>query len=180
MRNQATVIGVAFFGLVVLAVAVGPLGAVPQSGGGIAIVDNARVFDESNQGKTATQQIQANLNTWSQQITTVQTELQGLINQRQQQSAIMTPESLRSLDGDIEQKQIDLQRLQDDAQRQAGATQAQVLADLDAALTPVVAAIASEMGYNAVLNSQSPGLLYFNPAADITDQLIARLNAMDQ
>ena len=180
MRNQATVIGVAILGLVVLAVAAGPLGAAPQSGGGVAIVDNARVFDESNQGKRATQQIQANVNTWQQQITTMQTELQGLINQRQQQSAIMTPESLRSLDLDIEQKQIDLQRRNDDAQRQSTATRDQVLADLDAALTPVVAALASELGYNVVLNSQTPGLLYFNPAADITDQLIARLNAMDQ
>ncbi len=180
MRNQATVIGVAILGLVVLAVAAGPLGAAPQGGGALAIVDNARVFDESNQGKRATQQIQANVNTWQQQITTMQTELQGLINQRQQQSAIMTPESLRSLDLDIEQKQIDLQRRRDDAQRQAAATQDQVLAGLDAALTPVVAALASELGYNVVLNSQTPGLLYFNPAADMTDQLLARLNAMDQ
>ena len=180
MRNQATVIGVVILGLVVLAVAAGPLGAASQSGGGIAIIDNARVFDESNQGKVATQQIQANLNTWQQQITTKQTELQGLISQRQQQSAIMTPESLRSLEADIAQKQIDLQRLNEDAQRQAEETQSRVLAALDAALTPVVAALASELGYNAVLNSETPGLLYFNPGADITDQLIARLNAMDQ
>ena len=32
----------------------------------------------------------------------------------------------------------------------------------------------------AVLNAQTPGLLYYSEAADITDQLIARLNAMDQ
>ena len=180
MRNQATVIGAAILGLMVLAVAVGPLGAAPLGGGVVAFVDNARVFDESNQGKVATQQIQANLNTWQQQITTKQTELQGLISQRQQQSAIMTPESLRSLEADIAQKQIDLQRLNEDAQRQAEETQTRVLAALDAALTPVVAALASELGYNVVLNSQTPGLLYFNLAADITDQLIARLNAMDQ
>ncbi|MCH7824532.1 MAG: OmpH family outer membrane protein [Acidobacteria bacterium] len=180
MRNQATVIGVAIFGLVVLAVAAGPLGAAPQRSGGIAFVDNARVFDESNPGKAATQQIQANVNTWQQQLTTIETELQGLMSQRQQQSAIMTPGALRNLDADIEQKQIDLQRLRDDAQRQATATQNRVLADLDATLTPVVGALASELGYDVVLNSETPGLLYFNPAVDITDQLIARLNAMDQ
>ena len=180
MRNQTTAIGVAILGLVVLAVAAGPLGAATQARGGSAIVDNARVFDESNPGKAATQQIEANVNTWQQQLTGMQTELQGLINQRQQQAAIMTPEALRTLDVDIEQKQIDLQRRTDDAQRQAAATQDQVLAGLDAALTPVVAALATELGYDVVLNSASPGLLYFNPAADITDQLIARLNSMGQ
>jgi len=87
---------------------------------------------------------------------------------------------LRTLDLDIEQKQIDLQRRRDDAQRQAQATQDQVLGALDDALTPVVAALATELGYNIVLNSQSPGLLHFDAAVDITDQLIVRLNSMDQ
>ena len=125
MRNQAGVIGAAILGVLIMVVTVGPSSALPQSGGGIAIVDNARVFEEANQGKRATQQIQANVNTWQGQLTAIETEVQGLINQRQQQSAIMTPEALRNLEADIEQKQIDPQRLRDDAQRQATATQAE-------------------------------------------------------
>ena len=31
-----------------------------------------------------------------------------------------------------------------------------------------------------VFNSQTPGLLHFNPTVDITDELIARLNSMGQ
>ena len=61
MRNQVTIITVAILGIGVLALAAGPLGAVPQATGGIAVIDNARVFDESNQGRAATQQIQANV-----------------------------------------------------------------------------------------------------------------------
>lgn len=180
MRNQAVVIAVVMLGVVVLAVAAGPLGAAPQVSSGIAVIDNARVFDESNQGKAATQQIQANVDSWQQQLSTLQAELQGLTVQRQQQGSIMTPEALRRLEADIEQKQVNLQRLRDDAQRQAGAIQNQVLSQLESQLTPVVAALAGEMGFTTVFNSQTPGLLYFNPAVDITDALIARLNAMDQ
>ena len=180
MRNQVTIITVAILGIVVLAVAAGPLGAAPQAPRGIAVIDNARVFDESNQGRAATQQIQANVDSWQQQLTALQTELQGLLTQRQQQAAVMTPEALRTLDIDIEQKQIDLQRLRDDAQRQAEAIQQQILGGLDNELTPMVAALAAELGYSVVFNSQSPGLLHFDPASDITDQLIARLNAVDQ
>ena len=180
MRNQVAIIGAAILGVLIMLVTVGPSSALPQGGGDIAVVDNARVFEESNQGKRATQQIQANVNTWQGQLTAIETELQGLINQRQQQAAIMTPEAQRNLEADIEQKQIDLQRLRDDAQRQATATQNEVLGGLDAVITPVVTALASELGYNVVLNSQTPGLLYFNPVSDMTDQLIARLNTMDQ
>jgi len=180
MRNQAAIITVLMLGIVVVAVAAGPLGAAPQAGGGVAVIDNARVFDESNQGKAATQQIQANVDTWQQQLTTLQNELQGLVTQRQQQGSIMTPEALRDLESQIEQKQVDLQRRRDDAQRQAGQIQNQILAQLEDQLTPVVAALAAEMGYSTVFNSQTPGLLHFDPATDITDALIARLNAMDQ
>jgi Skp family chaperone for outer membrane proteins len=180
MRNQVTIITVAILGIVVLAVSAGPLGAASQAPRGIAVINNARVFDESNQGRAATQQIQANVDSWQQQLTKLQTELQVLLTQRQQQAAVMTPEALRTLDIDIEQKQIDLQRLRDDAQRQAEAIQQQILGGLDNELTPMVAALAAELGYSVVFNSQSPGLLHFDPASDITDQLIARLNAVDQ
>ncbi len=180
MRNQVTIITVGILGIVVVALAAGPLGAAPQANGAVAVIDNARVFDESNQGRAATQQIQANVDSWQQQLAALETELQGLLAQRQQQAGIMTPEALRTLELDIEQKQVDLQRLRDDAQRQAAAIQQQVLAALDSVLTPVVAALAEELGYALVFNSESPGLLHFDPANDITDQLVARLNSLDQ
>ena len=178
MRKQTTLTIVAVCGLAILAVAASPLGAAPQGSGGLAVVDNFRVFEESNQGKAVTEQIQANVNSWQAQIAALETQVQGLLGQRQTQAAIMTPEALRALDANIEQGQVDLQRLRDDASRQAQNTQDQILAGFEATLTPVVGALASELGYGAVLNTQTPGLLYFNPTADITDQLIARLNAM--
>lgn len=180
MRNQVTIITVAILGIVVLALVAGPLGAAPQATGSVAVIDNARVFDESNQGRAATQQIQANVDSWQQQIAGLETELTGLVSQRQQQASIMTPEALRTLDVDIEEKQIALQRRRDDAQRQATAVQQQILAGLEGTLTPVVAALAVELGYAVVFNSESPGLLFFDPTSDITDQLIARLNSLDQ
>jgi Skp family chaperone for outer membrane proteins len=180
MRTQTTIITLAILGTVVLALGAGPLGAAPQATRGVAVIDNARVFDESIQGRAATQQIQANVDSWQQQLTGLETQLQGLLSQRQLQAGIMTPAALRVLDGDIEQQQVDLQRLRDDAQRQATAIQQQILAELEGALTPVVADLAVELGYAVVFNSQTPGLLYFDSASDITEQLIARLNSMDQ
>ncbi len=179
MRHQGTIVTAFVLGIIALAVAAGPLSAT-QANGSIAVIDNARVFDESNQGKAATQQIQANVDAWQQQLVTLETELTGLMTQRQQQASIMTPEALRTLEAQIEEKQIALQRRRDDAQRDAGASQNAVLAELEGQLTPVVEALAQEMGFTVVFNSQTPGLLHFNPTVDITDALIARLNSMDQ
>lgn len=178
MRHQVAVTAACIVGAVALALAAVPSSAAPQAGAGFAVIDNARVFDESNQGRAATQQIQANVDSWQQQLAALQTEVQTLMTQRQQQGAIMAPDALRDLEDSIQQKQLELQRRREDAQRQATAIQNQVLADLETTLTPVVSALASELGYSAVFNSQTPGLLHFDPAIDITDELIARLNAM--
>lgn len=180
MRKQATLTIMAVCGLAVLAVAAGPLGAAPQAGGGVAVIDNLRVFEESNQGKAATEQIQANVNSWQAQITALETQIQGLLSQRQTQAAVMTPDALRNLDAQIEQEQINLQRLRDDAQRQATSNQTEILTQLEATLGPIVGQLANELGFSMVLNSQTPGLLHFDPAVDITDQLIARLNSLSQ
>jgi len=178
MRNQAILVIVAVCGLAIVAVAASPLGAAPQASGGIAVIDNFRVFEESNPGRSVTEQIQANVNSWQAQIAAIETEVQALLSQRQTQAAIMTADALRALDANIEQRQIDLQRFRDDASRQAQSSQDQILAGFEATLTPVVGQLAAELGYRAVLNTETPGLLYFDPAADITDQLIARLNSV--
>lgn len=180
MRSRAALIIVALCALVALAVSTGPLVAATQASGSVAVIDNARVFEESEPGKSASQQIEANFSSWQDQITTLETELQGLLTQRQQQASIMTADALRALDSDIEQKQVDIQRRRDDAQRQFTRIRDQVLASLEAQVTPVVGQLADELGYAVVLNSATPGLLYFHDTVDVTDQLIARLNTMDR
>ncbi|MGD8330270.1 MAG: OmpH family outer membrane protein [Acidobacteriota bacterium] len=178
MRNQLTLMTAAIFGLTAFGLVAGPFAGA--QGGAIAVVDNARVFDESNQGRAATQQIQANVDSWQQRLTALQTEVQGLISQRQQQGGIMTPEALRQLNMNIEDKQVELQRLRENAQREATAIQNQILGELEGTITPVIAELATEMGYTTVLNTETPGLLYHDASVDITNALIARLNGMDQ
>lgn len=178
MRTQITFLSVAILGAVA-ALAAGPLGAAPQASAGFAVIDNLRVFEESNQGRAANQEIQANLGTWQAELETLQTEVQTLLTQRQQQGSVMTPEALDELNQNIEEKQLELQRRREDAQRQAAAIRDRVLVDLENMLTPVVAELATELGYSAVLNSQTPGLLHYDASIDITDELIARLNAMN-
>ena len=164
--------------LLVAAVAV-PLRATQQPNV-VAVVDNDRVFAESAPGRTAAEQIEANFAAWQNQLTQLEQELTNMVNQRNQQASVMTAESLRQIDAEIEQKQVDLQRLRDDAQRQFAQFRDQIIATLEETLTPQVQQLAGEMGYAVVFNTATPGLLYFDQTVDITDQLIARLNAMGQ
>ena len=133
MRNKLSIVAVALSVLAAVALAAGPLAAaLPQAAGGVAFVDNDRVFAESTLGQNASAQIEANFGGWQAQISGLQQELQGLMLQRQSQAGLMSLEQLGQLDADIEQKQVDLQRMQDDAQRQFSGIRDTIIAQLDA------------------------------------------------
>ena len=181
MRNTLSIIAVAVSVLAAVALAAGPLSAaLPQSTGSVAFVNNDRVFAESTIGQNASAQIEANFGGWQTQLSGLQQELQGLMQQRQSQAGLMTIEQLSALDSDIEQKQVDLRRMQDDAQRQFVTIRDSIVGQLETAVLPEVRGLAQELGYTAVLNTQTPGLLFYAAGVDITDLLIARLNAIQE
>ena len=181
MRNRISIIAVAVSVLAAAALAAGPLSAaLPQPTGSVASVNNDRVFAESTMGQNASAQIEANFGGWQAQLSGLQQELQGLLQQRQSQAGLMTIEQLSRLDGDIEQKQVDLQRMQDDAQRQFATIRDSILAQLETAVLPEVAGLAQALGYMTVFNTQTPGVLFYDAAVDITDELIARLNTIQE
>ena len=181
MRNKLSIIPVAAGVLAVVAFAAGPLSAaLPQAAGSVAFVNNDRVFAESTRGQNAAAQIEANFGGWQSQLSGLQQELQGLMQQRQSQAGLMTIEQLSVLEADIEQKQVDLQRMEDDAQRQFAAIRDNIIAELETAVLPAVAGLAQELGYTTVFNTQTPGLLFYADGVDITDQLIVRLNAIEE
>jgi len=181
MRNKLSIITVISSVLAAVAFAAGPLSAaLPQASGSLAFVNNDRVFAESTLGQNASAQIEANFGGWQQQLNGLQQALQGLAQQRQSQAGLMSIEQLSQLDSDIEQKQVELQRMQDDAQRQFTSIRDNIIGQLEATLLPEVAGLAQELGYSAVLNTQTPGLLFYADTVDITDALIARLNAIQE
>ena len=148
----------------------------PQQGSTVAVVDNDRVFDESIPGQEAAAQIQGSISEWRQRIAGLDEELNGMIANRAEQVATLDAEALEVLDVQIEQQRVDLQRLQTDAQREVDRFRDQVLVELEQTLAPLVGELAREHGYDIILNTQTPGLLYHSDAIDITDLLIGKAN----
>lgn len=167
--------GTAGLALLLLAVA-GVAVAQQEPGLTVAVIDNDRVLEESNPGKVARQRLEESANRWQQRIEQKRRELDDLQRQRQQQALTLSPEALRRLDAQIEEKQVEMDRLRADAQRDFNRLRDQVLGELEQELVPMVQRLAQENGYQIILNSQTPGLLYFSTAIDATDQLIALIN----
>lgn len=150
-----------------------PLVAQQQPEVRIGVVDNDRVFEESQAGQAAQQEIQEAYDQWQGRVQAAQQELQQL----QGQMTTATGTQAQDLQTRIEEKQVEIQRLRDDANREFTRLRDRVLGELEAQLTPAVEALAQEEGFTVVLNTQSPGLLYYDSAIDVTGALISRLNA---
>lgn len=161
-----------------------------------AFVDLQRVVAESVPGQSANAQVQQLLEAKRAEIearqATLQTQIdaknQSLLSMQQrlaQGETVMSLEARQGLTRDIARLQVDIQRDTEDAQAEmqrvtqdadAEVTdlQQRLQVDLDSRLGPALASVASERGIDFILNSA--GLVWANPALDLTQLVIDDLN----
>lgn len=171
-------------GMLALALLIGaslPLSAQIAPRPSIVVVDGDRVTSETAVGRGVRERIEAAAGDWQNRLAALQTELQTLAQNRQQQQLTLSTDALGQLERDIEEKQVALTRMQDDARRSIERMQMQSQEEINVVLIPALEALAAERGYELVFDSrltQSGGLLYFNNTVDVTDSFIAKVNEM--
>lgn len=143
----------------------------------IAVINGNRALAESNIGSQVQQEAQASATDWDNRIRAKQGEIDALVAQAQEQRLTLTEEALGRMQAQIEQLQVDLQRLRDDAQRAMNRIQADAQDRINAVLIPAVERLAAAGGYDLILDTRVEGILYFADAIDATDEFIAMVNA---
>lgn len=157
----------------------GWLAAAPQAGpASIAIIDGNRVLESSNVGQQARDQLESAATNWRSRIDTATQELQALTNRRQEQALTLNESALARLNQEIEEKQVEIQRLNDDANRELQRMQQQITVQVNEQLGPLVEQFAAQQGLDLILDSSNmSGLLYFGNATDMTEQFLTMVNA---
>lgn len=106
----------------------------------------------------------------------VREEAVRLIEQRVAEADSLSVEERRVLEREYQDVLTDYQRYQQDKQEEVTALQAEGQSRIREEIGPVIAAIQSELGYDLVLNSTSPTILFFSARIDITQLAIDRLS----
>lgn len=145
-------------------------------GAKLAVIDVQRVVQESDKGKEAIQQIQAMAEEKGQQAQARQQELVQLREQLEKQRLTLSQERLESLTQDIQSKRVELERFNEDAQRELQAAERRMLGQLEQEILPVINQIGTDEGYTLIFNKFQSGLVYAAEAVDITDEVIRRYN----
>ena len=146
--------------------------------GGIGLVNGARILEGSNIGRQAREQLETAAGSWEQRIATAGSELETLTRQRQEQSLTLNVQALARLNQDIEEKQVMVTRMQDDARRELQRFELEVTGQVNSQLGPLVEQFAQQRGLDMIFDtSQTQGLLYFGAARDMTDSFLALVNS---
>jgi len=174
MKTASTfVIGAAMFATTMFA-------APPQatSGSTFAFINGDRVLETSVIGQGARGTLETSAAQWTERITALTTELDGLQRQRQEQALTLNESALARLNQDIEERTVQLERMNDDARRDLQRLEQQITVDVNSQLGPLVEAFAAERGYDMIFDTaRLQGILYFEPSKDVTDDFLTLVNA---
>jgi len=140
-------------------------------------VNVQRIASESAEGKAATTQVQALNNKKVEELNARNKQLQASQQKLESGGSVMSPQALAQLQKEIERQQVDIQRFTEDAQQEVTQLQQQLQDDFQRKLTPVIAQVASEKQLHMMFSVVDSGLVWGDPALDLTPEIIKRFDA---
>ncbi len=135
-----------------------------------------RVIVECAEGKQANEDYQKKFEAKRNELEKKQQELQDLQQQLRTQASTLNEEARVALSKNIDLKTTELQRAQEDAEKEFAALRNEIFNRIGTKLAPVVQQYAREYTYTLILDSSSQPsqIVYNDPAIDITDDIIKR------
>jgi outer membrane protein len=140
-------------------------------------VNVQRIASESAEGKAATTQVQALNNKKVEELNARNKQLQASQQKLESGGSVMSPQAVAQLQKEIERQQVDIQRFTEDAQQEVTQLQQQLQDEFQRKLTPVIAQVASERQLHMMFSVVDSGLVWGDPALDLTPEIIKRFDA---
>ncbi len=144
----------------------------------IGFVNIPRLLQQAPQAKQIRQQLRDEFSPRDRQIKAEQQTLQGLAERLERDGALMGDQERRSLESDLNQGGRDLKRRRDEFLEDYNFRENEEVAILQRTVLTQVQAHASSGGFDLIMGQ--PGILYASETVDITDEVLAALEASFQ
>lgn len=139
----------------------------------IGVVDTETVFMQSNVGKKAMADYKAVQDGYIAQATAIQDEIRRLSASKAAQ-----PANAAAIDKQIADRTLAYRRTVSDGEAASKSAKDRMLENLDAKIMPVINAVGKEQKFATILRKFESGVIYVDDSIDITNVVIARLNAL--
>jgi len=141
----------------------------------VGVVDFEQAALESNAGIAATEALQTYYDGLTVALIETETTLADAQTRLEQQQRALSAQALTQLQNDITRLQTQLQRGAEDAELDMTAKQAELLNPVYETAQQVVLEYAEDQRFTLILDA-SAGVIYASTAADITSEVIRRMN----
>ena len=157
-----------------------PKDAPAAAGAGrVAVVDFQKAVVENSEGKKAQEKFMAELNKRQKEFEDKQKALSEAQNKLQTQDKVLSDTVKGDLAKQIDRLNTELQRMNDDAQKELGDFQQQLFRPIAERTQEVLKSYSAETGFAVVFDSssQANSIIYVQEVADITTEIIRRVDA---
>jgi len=147
--------------------------------GKIGLLNVLHVMAECAEGKQALGEFNKKVDAKRVELEKKSGEIQELQRQLQSQSRTLNDESRAALAKNIENKTTELQRSQDDAQKEFTQTQNEIMNRIGNRMAPIVQKYAKDNNFTIIVDgsNQNSQVIYFDPAIEITAEIIRKVDS---
>jgi Skp family chaperone for outer membrane proteins len=151
--------------------------AEAQALGKIGFINSQIILQQDSSAQAAQRQFDADLARYQAEISQLEQEGIQLVNQFQQQQAMLSTEARANREEEIRLKQEKYNQRATELDQQAGLRRAELLQPVMDRINGVIEAFRAEGGYAALFDLTGPSVVATDPALDLTQQIISRLQA---
>ena len=141
----------------------------------IGIINPQVVLQNSVKGKEVIERLRSLNMSKQKKYETMQKDIDTL--EKEILSPALNQDSRDKKTSDLQNKRTDIKRFAEDAQKESIAMQQKEFESLQRELMPIIEKIAKADGYSVVLDLNTAGVTFFEPAIDITDKVIKAYDA---
>ncbi len=143
----------------------------------VGVIDVQRLVLESAKGQAVLVKLRNLTEQKQAEAEAIQREVRDLQARVQAGRASLSEERLAEVEKSLEDKIIEYQRFEDDAEREMQEQQAGAFAEIENEMMPIITQVGEELQYTVIFNKFSSGLLFAMDEVDITDLILERYNA---
>ena len=160
-----------------------PAAAKPEAprpypeGAKIAYIDIQAVASNSAEGKAATAKLQELEKKKVAEITEKNKQLEAAKTKQQTSSTLMNDSARLALEKEVDKLTREVQFLQQEAQSDRSALQAELQVDFQRKLNPVLEQVAREKNLHMLVDINNAGAVWVDTGLDLTGEVIKRLDA---
>ena len=141
----------------------------------IGIINPQVVLQNSVKGKQAIERLKTMQLAKQKKYENMQKEIDSL--EKESMSPALNQESRDKKTLDLQNKRTEIKRFAEDAQKDSMTSQQREFESIQRDLMPIIEKIAKSDGYSMIFDLNTAGITYFEPAIDITEEVVKAYDA---